>query len=569
MNVFAGHMMPKLVEGNTGRSSTNLDRIQENQARGLAHTNAFGMQGPRYVYSPVHVWSQPRWGLVKERLYMLWYNRMHITPALLELGNVIGVQTRDIIIWNAYFNDVTLTNLSFLNGEGITAEGPPGEVQVFKPLQEKTWKISVTENGPPNIDATVTWSFEGITPYPVGITGSRLTLFSFYPTWDAGILERLEWLSDVTTGPTGIEQRRLLRLSPRRTFQMKLIANGKDRQYFDILCFDWGSRNFAIPIWPDVQELQYVRFSGSTQIPCKTAGRDFRVGGLLLFRGPDAFSAEVCEIAQVNSDGLVLARPTVNDWPIYTKIYPIRSARFDEQPSISRLTDKNSTVSVSFRVTETCDYPGLQPPLTYKGRPLLTYHPEESENLTSSYVRLLQMIDNNMALPRYRDTADLGFTVQQYRFMAYNRVEHDKLRGMMYDIRGRFRSMWVPTFYNDLTLREDIPKTSSFIEVENVMYSKYGKQQPGRRHILIETIAPNARVFARGIIDSYEVEGGKERLVLDDVFDEAIPVSRIARISYLATARMENDFVEINHQTDADGVSAAMLTFRSLRDDVT
>ena len=49
---------------------------------------------------------------------------------------------------------------------------------VFAPLQEKTFNISVSVEGPPSIDATYTFEWDNGS-YPYRVTGERLVVLAF------------------------------------------------------------------------------------------------------------------------------------------------------------------------------------------------------------------------------------------------------------------------------------------------------------------------------------------------------------------------------------------------------
>lgn len=566
MTQFVGFLPVREFTTVSGMPTHNLDSIAEDQTQGRAGIVSTPFAPPITYRQPTSTVHYTRSGMIVEFLAAFLYNRIHVSPRTLNLGNVIGVQKRDITVWNANFTPRTLDALVEENAEGIDVTNQTTPPLVFAALEEKTWNVQVSSEGPPTIDATLTWAFQGETPLAVHVTGSRLVIWSFFPTWEGGITETLEWKTDVITSPLGDEQRRSLRLAPRRGFKLQLIATDTERRYMELLCFTWGARNWAIPIWNDVQEILSSPRAGDLNIPCQTAGRDFRVGGLVLMRGGDAFTYESAEISAITSTGLDLVRPLQNDWPKYTKIYPIRTARFSEQPEITRLTDRAVSMSANFALMEPSDWPASGGAETHLGYPVFRVPPEESESLTQSYVRLLQTMDNGMSLPRFYDTANLGFTVQAHRWLLHGRPMQATMRSLLYYMRGQWKSVFVPTHYDDLTLVAITASTASSIDVAFVGYTQYGNQQPGRRDLMVTLT--DGRVFFRRITGSSELDQGVERLGLSAPFGFELRPEMVQRISYMALCRLEADSVEIDHQTDSDGVAASRVVFRSIRDDI-
>ena len=56
-----------------------------------------------------------------------------------------------------------------------------------------------------------------------------LPVWTIRPNWKGGILERLEWLTDVLASDTGVEQRRSVRPTPRRSFEITVNPTRNER----------------------------------------------------------------------------------------------------------------------------------------------------------------------------------------------------------------------------------------------------------------------------------------------------------------------------------------------------
>ena len=118
-------------------------------------------------------------------------------------------------------------------------------------------------------------------------------VWTFSPNWGNGVLERLEWLTDVLASQSGAEQRRCLRMSPRREFEASFLLTGNERANFDISTFMAGGIEWYIPIWHEVVMLSTVLNSGSNTLPIDPANREFRIGDYVLLLGADAFTYEI------------------------------------------------------------------------------------------------------------------------------------------------------------------------------------------------------------------------------------------------------------------------------------
>ncbi|MBN0084789.1 hypothetical protein JTL67_35465, partial [Pseudomonas aeruginosa] len=103
------------------------------------------------------------------------------------------------------------------------------------------------------------------------ITGNRITAWTLVPDWADGVQESLEWLTELLTSTSGVEQRRSLRLSPRRSFEAEFYAEGRERVLLDLSLAGWGGRIWALPVWPDIQLLASVTAAGAQPEPILAA----------------------------------------------------------------------------------------------------------------------------------------------------------------------------------------------------------------------------------------------------------------------------------------------------------
>ena len=497
-----------------------------------------------------------------------YYNTIHVSANLLELGNVVTTQTLPVYVFNAYLEP---KNLSAITGqvEGLALSGQPEPPLEYPGNGSREYLLSVETYGAPVIDNTLSWVFDDVAVEPVSVpllvTGRRIIAWSWAPDWSDGITERLSWLTDILQSESMVEQRRALRTAPRREFEISGYAEGRERQLLDIALFGWSQRTWAVPIWPDIQWLASPVTLGSLRINCPTADLDFAVGSLAMLRGESAFDYEVVEVAAIDGSGLTLARATQSGWPSGTRLYPARTAQLVEQPSLKRLTDRLVQMDVRFLITEPCDWPKGLPATRYRNRPILEARPDESEDLTSSYQRNLLTLDSSMATPAVLDTAGLAMPVQGYRWLDLGRVARSNYRQLLYALIGRVGELWVPTHADDLTLAAQITEGGTTLEVENIGYARFGLQRTGRKDIRIELY--DGTVFHRRITDSTEVSGTLERLEINTALGRLVRPSDVARISWMTLCRLDSDSVEIDHMTDSEGVAASSLIFRGVRDD--
>ena len=388
-------------------------------------------------------------------------------------------------------------------------------------------------------------------------------VWTFAPNWENGITERLEWLTDMLVSRAGAEQRRSMRLSPRRFFQGTFLLTGRERQAHDVQTFMAGGIDMYVPLWTEVVHLTAPLAAGSTSIPIDPVDREFRNGDYVLLR-KDAFTYEVVKIDTIAGGSLQLIANTQQTWGLGTAVYPLRLSRFDEQPQYTKHTDAFIELSAQFRLSETNDNAANPTLPSYQGFPVINTRPDESDDLTHGYARKMLTLDNQVGIPKYTDMAGLGFTTQQYRWVIVGRPAYAEFRRLLYMLRGRWKAFWMPTFMQDMRASQDITSGDNFLRIYEMGYTEFGGAVKGRNHIRIELT--DGTCIYKEITSSAPIGVGEERLALTDTFSANIPAASIRSISYMALSLLDADAIEIGHETDGDGLTICTVSTASAPD---
>lgn len=491
-----------------------------------------------------------------------WYHRIHTLPLRIDLGNLVTNQVRFIQVWNAYLQPQTLASVVLENGEGVELVGPGAPPLAFAPLQLRRWQLSITTEGPPVIAATLSYDFVALGRRTVTITGNRMSAWMLPPDWSRPVSETLAWATDVQQAASGGEARFPLRGSPRRSWEFSVLADRRERQVLEHALFDWSARTWALPIWNDVSWLQSRLALGVQSIPVPAATqRDYRQGGLaMLWR--DVTTYELVEVAGIAGNALQLARPTANAWAPGTWVLPCRTARLAETPSLERLTDQAVRSTVRLTSVETCDWPAVAPASTYRGRPVLEQRPDLDQSPTAEFGRQLVVIDGDIGPVAIDDFTGRAWPVQSHAWQTWGRTEQANLRSLLYWLQGRASALWLPSWADDLELIEPALATSGGIVVTWAGVSRFGRAQPGRRHLRIELL--NGQVLYRQLVQATELDAQREFLQLDVPHGIALQPAAIRLISWMVLARLSSDTVELSHETDGEGLARCKVSFAGI-----
>lgn len=470
------------------------------------------------------------------------YNRIHLSVAVLALGNVVGQQQRTVSVWNAHSYGVTLESLVLANSEGIEVSGQPPTPLSFVPLQERAWTITVSPEGPPTIDATATWSFDTGTVLNLSITGNRVSPWTWRPDWARGISESLEWMTDILEAEEGDEQRIGRRITPRQTWAFTSTAVRAERQAMEAAIAGWGARTWAVPLWPHGTDLKVAAQPGDTVLQAAGTYREFTAGGLALVIGDDALVSEVVEVEAVTDTTIVLRRGLSRQWPLGTVIYPAKSARLTDV-SISRFTGECSDAGVTFTVVAPNPHPQLDPATLpqHRGYGVLELRPDWSQAPALDADRRVAQSDNGTGIPRQVDRAGYPTLRQVLRYGPLGRVELDYMRQLQYYLAGRLRALWVSSQAQDFHLQALAAPGASNIDVAYTGYTAFLRNQVGRTDIRIQT---RAGVQYRQITGSTDLGNGVERLGLAEPLQLLLDPADGVEISFLSLIRGDSDRLE-------------------------
>lgn len=489
------------------------------------------------------------------------FNRVHYSFLLTALGNVISQQVLTLTVWNAYSLPQTLNSITAANAEGITITGGPALPYPVEALRELTYTLTVETNGAPTIDAAWTFDWDTEPNGVVRVTGSRITAWTFIPDWSAGVLERMEWLTDVLQAYDGSEQRRALRLSPRKAFEFEAFFTAQERRYAESLLWGWGARVWALPVWPDGTDLASAVNIGDTQIMVSTATRAYEAGGLaILLR--DALTYEVTQIDTVQSDRLILKRGLTQAWPMGTRLWPAFPSRLRDKASLQRWNDDASGMRVAFELDADVDYTADGGSTTYRGYPVLTARPNWAGGLDLDLERKLSELDNMVGVRVSEDEAGMPLPTQRMRWTWATRAETDAFRKLAYALRGRHYAAWVPTWEDDLLPVAPIDLAATSIDIQFMAYTQQIAAGVGRRDIRIELT--DGTVFHRRISGAQQVSASIERVVIDSPLGRTVATTDVVRVSFMTLMRLDSDAVELQHWSgEVSDAAVALKGFRS------
>lgn len=497
-----------------------------------------------------------------------WYERIHVVPRTIALGNLVSSQTRTVEVWNAYRGaHQTLTGVAAANAAGIDVNAPGTYPMDFAPLQSRSWSVNVTVSGSPTIDATLTWSFTGQAALAIAIAGARVTPWTVPPDWGKGVTETLLWLTDVQEAIDGSVQREPLREHPRRQWEFHTLAVGASgaswagRELLETSLAAWRGRIWGVPVWADQCVLGAALAAGATGVSLDTTGLDIAVGGLvLLHAGPAQY--EMMEVDSVTGSAITFTRATTVDFPAGTRLWPCHLARLTDTPQVTRRNANLDRVSVRFEATDDGTWSAVAPTATYRGYPVLEARPDVTQDPQASADRHLVTLDGDVGGVYVDDPSGLPWWGIGYTWRLDGRTQRADHRSLLMWLAGRTQALWVPSWADDVTLLADVPAGTQVLTVLFGGFARYAAGMPGRRHLRIERT--DGSVEYRAITAQAEIDTTTEHLTIDSPLASALAPGQVRQISFMALAALAHDQVEIDHQNTSEGIARCAVVFEGL-----
>lgn len=381
---------------------------------------------------------------------------------------------------------------------------------------------------------------------------------------NGAVIERLEWMTDISTAFDAGEQRIALRAHPRRTFEFQVGLIDRERRTAENLLHGWQAQSFDLPVWMDCQALQAAADASDTVLLVDTTTRDFRAGGKVLISDGTPFAHELGEVASLTDSAITLADPLASAWPAGAEVYPVRTARLEEDLTLARFTGGTSYGRLRFECTDISAWPPATGGTTYRGFPVLTQAPNWTEDIEQGFVRKMARFDPGTGPALFEEEGSGALMMQTHRWLLDGRAEIDAFRRWLYARRGMLAAFWLPTFALDFEVVAAVGSGDTTIQVEHCGYTDFIAQDIGRRDVRI--VLRNGTAYHRRITGSTELSATVEQLTIDTALGAAVAPADIASVSYLDLVRLAGDGAEIIwHGWD---LAEARINTRGARNDL-
>lgn len=176
-----------------------------------------------------------------------------------------------------------------------------------------------------------------------------------YKLWrwipQAGMVESIEWLTNIIESHSRNEQRIRVRQAPRHTFEATIVITSiVEFSKIRVLLAHWQDKVWGWPCWHEAVELTAALPASSDHLDEQFGWGDFRGEGLALLY----LDANHCEVVSyLMEDGsMQLAEPNVSAFPKGACIMPLRMARLAARADRKDLAVPVSRLSITVHILD-------------------------------------------------------------------------------------------------------------------------------------------------------------------------------------------------------------------------
>lgn len=412
---------------------------------------------------------------------------------------------------------------------------------------------------------------------PAGDARRLMPVYSVLPNWENGVLERIAFMTDVLESETGAEQRRALRVHPRREFEAGFLRKGPNRAMIDSFLTGVGQDLLLVPLWHEaitMKEGIEVGASGVLLETDDTAEREYREDDLVFVNGGDPNVFDILQIAVVEDNRFTWATLPERSWPPGTRIYPLRTARITETTPMENITEDVATAQIRFSLEEPYVLDASWGPLI-NGQPFFYFRPNRSTTLTANINRLTNVQDNSVGVPSITDISESSAVTTSMSFAHFGRTRVYEWRRFLMAAMGRARGFYCASFADDLVplypvIDEGIYLVTKpmgagrfFTRIQSarsyIGITLYGEDRPS----IVRKIVAVEKQFTDqfGLDVDYQTNFWYDRFQLDTALPE-LQASQVLRISFISQARFDQDNFELSHRTN---ISKAIRSSAAVR----
>ena len=465
------------------------------------------------------------------------FNEVFVSPwPTFSLGVVADDATGSFSVWSSALVGSVIESLETDVDGLLLGLVTPQSISPFK-AQLIPWSIS--RSGTPSISGNIEISVDG-KQLDIAVEGVRAVLWDIRPDWNSGARVQYGFVSDVFESWDGTEQIASVMDDPRCSMTYSYLLTDEQEAWASNR-LDTYQNSFLIPAWHEVFSLvdgvgpsdRVVRIDR----PLREVSQRYSV---LLVEG------NVHLIESCSADEVVFSKPAGRSYPAGTECHVAHACFLPDGASITRLTDRVATVSLTFEKQSEADgftAPGELPQLW--DLPLLEQRPNRLTDVTDELKARLQVHASGVGYRRVKPRTKLPERLHSASFTLFGTEDIRSFIDFMLATRGQQQPFWLDSGNNDFYLATGILDGATVLHVRNNGYASFKFTHQCYRQIAIHALG---QVFYRKIVAAQIDSSDIERITLDQPLP-AMSLLDVERISFMLPCRWASDTFEFTYVT--------------------
>ncbi len=486
-----------------------------------------------------------------------WFEKCHVFPGSIALGNVLSVQIRELELFNAFRRppeDVTWETFVNNTNGGIVITNLPGLPLVIPAFGNFVADVTISTSGPPSISGTLDFTFSAPTAATISvpITGNRITIFQYRP--QAPIRETLRFKTDIIRLFDGSEQRIKLREAPRQAFDFTVRTDDdRTRDKINAVLFDWQARVFGVPIWHESEPLGAAIAINDLVITVDTTTSDYRDDSLVMVYDGN-FNFEALEIDSFNATSITVKTGFIKAFDTLSSIVmPLRSAYTKPSLQNTRFAIGPSDFAMTFDVLDNVDLADIGAVTTFLGtgqtiaKPVLDGLNFMSGNTIGEGIRRKTVELDHQTGPKITFSPwSKGKPLFQFATEAKSQLETWDFRKLMHFLNGSQTAFYIPTGRRDFKPLADIGDSATGFSIPNIGWTDFvGSVTPRSDLLILRTDGTQSLHLVTGSSVASEDE---ETITISPPITPALPLVELERMTILTLSRISDDQVKLEHR---------------------
>lgn len=397
-------------------------------------------------------------------------------------------------------------------------------------------------------------------------------VFSFLPNWAGGVLERIEYLTEIFSSETDEEQRRSMRRFPRRSIEAQFLRANNQRAALATWLAGVGRRVCRVPLWFEQYRPEGGLSVGQTQIDVEDlALREFTdssypEGGeiLVIDRHPGLWEVATIASRIGGASRIILAEGLTRDWSPGVRIVPLRRARVLDVAQVGNVTDRVATAAIRFSLVDPSTF---WTPAWGRCSPLFWFPVNRADEIATDLEWPAATItDNETGRIQVDDEVGQFRVATRVQMHLKGRARLVAYRRFLAAARGRCVRFWQPSLTADLFPAGPIPGGDHFDALSTAFDQMFPVPQDARKMVAFTFRDRRPEVY-REVVSVAPVLAGDEVVAerfFTDLPTPPIQVQALDRIQFVVPARFDQDSFEIQHDTDGFARATAVMRSQSI-----